>query len=113
MMSSSTQTPSIPEPAPGVLAAKKPKVVPWRPSTEATQKAPSLGFYAQRTAFDREAIPAGQRKTFMQLTEKTCRWPVGDVGSPDFFFCGGEALSGPYCAHHHRMSRAPRGSYRT
>ena len=26
-------------------------------------------------------IPIEQRKTLLQLTEKTCRWPVGDPGS--------------------------------
>src|SRR5262249_34273968 len=26
-------------------------------------------------------IPVEQRKTLLQLTEKTCRWPVGDPGS--------------------------------
>ena len=35
-------------------------------------------------------IPIEQRKTLLQLTEKTCHWPIGDPGSADFFFCGGE-----------------------
>lgn len=103
MTASSIPTPSIPE-------KKPPKVVPWRPSTEATKKAPSLGFYAQRTALDTESIPVGQRKTFMQLESGDCKWPIGNVGSPDFFFCGGGAISGPYCAYHHRVSRRPRGT---
>ena len=34
-------------------------------------------------------IPIEQRKTLLQLTEQTCRWPIGDPGSADFFFCGG------------------------
>ncbi len=50
-------------------------------------------------------IPLEQRKTLLQLTEKTCHWPVGDPGSPDFFFCGGESANDqPYCSFH-----APRG----
>src|SRR5690349_1024465 len=35
-------------------------------------------------------IPAEQRKTLLQLNEHTCRWPVGDPGSPEFYFCGGD-----------------------
>ena len=35
-------------------------------------------------------IPLEQRKTLLQLNEKTCHWPVGDPGSTEFFFCGGE-----------------------
>src|SRR5258708_22812915 len=33
-------------------------------------------------------IPLGQRRTILELTEDTCRWPIGDPGSSDFFFCG-------------------------
>lgn len=50
-------------------------------------------------------IPVAQRKTLLQLTTHTCRWPVGDPGSADFYFCGGvpdgEAV---YCLHHRRIS---------
>src|SRR6185437_12661155 len=38
-------------------------------------------------------IPIGQRRTIMELTESTCRWPVGDPGGGDFFFCGGNTIS--------------------
>ncbi|MGE3997707.1 MAG: GcrA family cell cycle regulator, partial [Variibacter sp.] len=53
-------------------------------------------------------IPMGQRCTILQLTEATCHWPVGDPGSPDFFFCGGKSANGlPYCAHHSRIAYQP------
>ena len=53
-------------------------------------------------------IPVEQRKTLLQLNERTCHWPVGDPGSGDFYFCGGDALSNlPYCVHHCRMSYQP------
>jgi GcrA cell cycle regulator len=46
-------------------------------------------------------IPVGVRRSFMELTERACRWPVGDVGEEGFFFCGTEAVKGrPYCADH-------------
>lgn len=49
-------------------------------------------------------IPPEQRRTFEQLERGECKWPVGDPGTPEFFFCGGNAFEiGPYCAaHHHR-----------
>jgi GcrA cell cycle regulator len=54
-------------------------------------------------------IPAEQRKTLLQLTDKTCKWPVGDLRDPGFFFCGGEPLDGfPYCRHHARRAYAGR-----
>jgi GcrA cell cycle regulator len=53
-------------------------------------------------------IPIGQRRTILELTEQTCRWPVGDPGSGDFFFCGGNTLTGlPYCAYHSRVAYQP------
>jgi GcrA cell cycle regulator len=53
-------------------------------------------------------IPIGQRRTLLELTEDTCRWPIGDPGQPDFFFCGGPAVTGlPYCAYHSRVAYQP------
>ena len=53
-------------------------------------------------------VPMGQRRTLLELTEETCRWPIGDPGSTEFFFCGGKSLSGlPYCAHHSRIAYQP------
>ena len=53
-------------------------------------------------------IPVEQRKTLLQLTEKTCRWPVGDTGSQDFFFCGGDTVNElPYCSYHSRVAYQP------
>jgi GcrA cell cycle regulator len=58
-------------------------------------------------------IPIGQRRTILELTEQTCRWPIGDPGSPDFFFCGGNPVGGlPYCAFHSRMAYQPVGDRR-
>jgi GcrA cell cycle regulator len=53
-------------------------------------------------------IPLEQRKTLLQLSDATCRWPVGDPGSTDFFFCGGEPNEGsPYCTYHSRVAYQP------
>lgn len=53
-------------------------------------------------------IPLEQRRTLVQLTDATCRWPVGDPGSQDFFFCGGPTKEdGPYCTHHSRVAYQP------
>ena len=53
-------------------------------------------------------IPIGQRRTILELNEQTCRWPIGDPGSADFFFCGGNTLAGlPYCAYHSRVAYQP------
>ena len=53
-------------------------------------------------------IPIGQRRTILELNEQTCRWPIGDPGSSDFFFCGGNTIANlPYCAYHSRVAYQP------
>ena len=52
-------------------------------------------------------IPLEQRKTIFDLTNWTCRWPIGD--GFDMFFCGAVPLAGcPYCAGH--SARAYKGN---
>jgi GcrA cell cycle regulator len=58
-------------------------------------------------AYD-NVVPMSQRLSLLELSEATCHWPVGDPASPEFFFCGGKALTGlPYCAHHSRVAYQP------
>jgi GcrA cell cycle regulator len=58
-------------------------------------------------------IPIGQRRTILELNEHTCHWPVGDPGSTEFFFCGGNTVSSlPYCAYHSRVAYQPAGERR-
>jgi GcrA cell cycle regulator len=53
-------------------------------------------------------VPMGQRRTLLELNEDTCRWPIGDPGAVDFYFCGGQAhTAGPYCAFHSRIAYQP------
>ncbi len=47
---------------------------------------------------------------FMELSEKLCKWPIGDPQSADFYFCGKPSPQGiPYCQEHIEMAyQAPR-----
>lgn len=46
-------------------------------------------------------IPFGQRRSLLELTSKTCKWPVGNPSMPGFFFCGADPVEGKsYCACH-------------
>lgn len=50
-------------------------------------------------------IPVDKRLSLLQLSEQTCKWPIGDPLSSDFYFCGGHALEGkPYCEFHSRRA---------
>jgi len=47
------------------------------------------------------AIPRRRRKKIATLTPTSCRFPIGDPGTPSFFFCGARKLDSlPYCAEH-------------
>ncbi len=50
-------------------------------------------------------IPVEQRLSLLQLSEETCKWPIGDPLTPDFYFCGQHSEDGkPYCDFHSRRA---------
>ena len=52
--------------------------------------------------------PKGERVNILMLTDKTCRWPIGDPGAEDFCFCGHQPKAGvPYCEYHARLAYQP------
>jgi GcrA cell cycle regulator len=54
-------------------------------------------------------IPIEQRRALLDLTDETCRWPVGDPLADNFYFCGAEPAAGaPYCAGHCRVAYQPK-----
>lgn len=55
-----------------------------------------------------ELVPISERATILTLTERTCKWPIGDPSSEDFYFCGRQSDAGvPYCAHHCKIAYQP------
>jgi len=53
-------------------------------------------------------IPEGERIGILSLTDKTCRWPLGDPGSDEFCFCGKNPQEGtPYCDYHASVAYHP------
>ena len=60
-----------------------------------------------------EIEKSAKRITLMELTEKTCKWPVGDPATDDFWFCGLPVQSGkPYCEAHVGVAFQPMSSRR-
>ena len=46
--------------------------------------------------------------SLMDLTERTCKWPIGDPATDEFWFCGHEAEPGkPYCQTHISIAFQP------
>jgi GcrA cell cycle regulator len=61
--------------------------------------------------------PAPERKsggaTILNLTERMCKWPIGDPRDKDFHFCGKAAHGNlPYCAEHAAIAYQPPGKRR-
>ncbi len=62
-------------------------------------------------------VAAAEKKSLrlglMELTDKTCKWPVGDPASDDFWFCGLSSEPGkPYCAAHSALAFQPMSARR-
>jgi len=43
---------------------------------------------AEPRKFEKEAIPPGGGVALIDLTERMCKWPIGDPKEDDFTFCG-------------------------
>jgi len=53
-------------------------------------------------------LPKDGRVTILHLSDKTCKWPIGDPGSEEFCFCGhGPRDGSPYCEYHARLAYQP------
>jgi len=129
------KAPAKPKAAPKKAAAPKVEEI-QEPKTESASPAPQPKVPHAR----RQIIPAGQplppqpsaneispevlakvnevektakKITLMELTEKTCKWPVGDPATEQFWFCGLAVQQGkPYCEAHVSVAFQPMSSRR-
>ena len=54
-----------------------------------------------------------KKLSLMELTERTCKWPIGDPATEKFWFCGHTAEPGkPYCETHIEIAFQPVASRR-
>jgi GcrA cell cycle regulator len=60
-----------------------------------------------------EVAKKSRRLSLMQLTERTCKWPIGDPATDDFWFCGLPSVPGkPYCETHVAVAFQPMSARR-
>ncbi|MGI1660819.1 GcrA family cell cycle regulator [Palleronia sp. KMU-117] len=90
--------------------ARKPVITagqPLPPQPSANEISP------EALASVREIEKKARRITLMELTERTCKWPIGDPATEDFWFCGLPAQPGkPYCEAHVGVAFQPMSSRR-
>ena len=106
------------KPAKAAPAAAKPKkatkpedkvvevtVTPRKPIVPAGQPLPpqpsANEISPEALATVREVEKTAKKIGLMDLTERTCKWPIGDPATEDFWFCGLSVQQGkPYCEAH-------------
>jgi GcrA cell cycle regulator len=90
-------------------ATPQPAAAAPRPAEPAPQPAPQpVQVSAPPVAAPRPAVPPRRVvpptavvRPFQRSTGRSCCWPIGEPGTPDFRFCTAEAMSSkPYCAEH-------------
>ena len=63
----------------------------------------------QATLANKIKIEKNAKKlSLLELTEKTCKWPIGDPATSEFWFCGHPSEQGnPYCETHVSIAFQP------
>ena len=55
-----------------------------------------------------EIEKSAKKLSLLELTEKTCKWPIGDPATSEFWFCGHPSEQGkPYCETHISIAFQP------
>ncbi len=75
---------------------------------------PSTSEISEETLKNVKSIENKSKKlSLMELTERTCKWPIGDPATEKFWFCGHLAEPGkPYCETHIEIAFQPVASRR-
>ena len=99
------------------VAAASDNVTPLRPAAPAAPEPEPLRAANDAGPADGDAdsdpeseiaVPVPRKLKLVQLTERTCKWPIGDPMHDDFHFCGHEAEEGrPYCEYHSNQAFQP------
>ncbi len=98
-----------PAPKPNLPARKViiPAGQPLPPQPSANEISP------EALASVREVEKKAKKIGLMDLTERTCKWPIGDPATDEFWFCGLDAQAGkPYCEAHVGVAFQPMSSRR-
>ena len=107
-----------PAPAPAAAEVKPTNVTPLRrqivPAGQPLPPQPSANEISpEALARVSEVEKKAKKISLLDLTEKTCKWPVGDPATDDFWFCGLPSQAGkPYCEAHVGVAFQPMNSRR-
>jgi len=108
-------------PEPEAPAREEPAAGPVKDSEESTADVPAavaapegMVTIPSENQVDIAEIDRDAHKlSLMELTERTCKWPIGDPSRGEFYFCGHPVVAGkPYCKGHTAAAYQPMSSRR-
>ncbi|WP_372839286.1 GcrA family cell cycle regulator [Phaeovulum sp.] len=99
------------------LVATNPVISNRRPIVPAGQPLPpqpsANEISPEALASVREMEKRARKLSLMELTERTCKWPIGDPATEHFWFCGLPSVAGkPYCEAHVGVAFQPMSARR-
>jgi GcrA cell cycle regulator len=100
------------------VAPAKPAMTPMRkpiiPAGQPLPPQPSANEISpEALASVREVEKKAKKISLMELTERTCKWPIGDPATEEFWFCGLPVQAGkPYCEAHVGVAFQPMSARR-
>ena len=104
--------PAAPVPAPraNIMPLRK----PIAPAGQPLPPQPSANEISPEALAKVSEIEKHSKKiSLMELTERVCKWPIGDPATDDFYFCGLPVQQGkPYCDAHVGVAFQPMSSRR-
>ena len=110
--------PARPEPEPETEEDRPSNVTPLRkpivPAGQPLPPQPSANEISpEALAKQSEVEKQAKRLSLMELTERTCKWPIGDPATEEFYFCGLPVSAGkPYCEAHVGVAFQPMSARR-
>ena len=88
-------------------AAPKESAAPRKPAQQQTKHPPLMHNrdVEEPRKPEKEILPLNGGTPLIDLTERMCKWPIGDPREADFTFCGrGIRVGTPYCPDHAAMA---------
>jgi GcrA cell cycle regulator len=91
--------------APAAPAGRGKKAAVTPPAATAKASAQLNKEVEELKSIQKEIVPLGGGVPLIDLTERMCKWPIGDPRDADFTFCGRGIRPGtPYCPDHAAMA---------
>ena len=101
----------------GLAGRASPSRSSERPRLPMAPKVPTIRTHVPAVAVVEEdplLFEDGSHATVLTISDRMCRWPIGDPSASEFHFCGHNPKAGsPYCEAHARKAYQPQQARRS